>query len=142
MCDQLLLMCVIHLTLVLLNIYSANKLFSRVLQNSITVVVEISDINFISPSDCRMAFEHLQFIIRVLCLKDVGLSTTVNNIVFKDWNHFTFVSKIIIGYDEFWQLLLFAMIQALYPVYHILSLFGDMKMGGMDKLKFYVLHTD
>ena len=84
-----------------------------------------------------MAFEQLQFI-RVLRLKDALLST-VNNVVFKDWNRFTFVSKII-GYDEFWQLL-FAMIQALYPIYRILRL-ADMKIGGMDKLKFYVLQTD
>ena len=52
--------------------------------------------------------------------------------VFKDWNRFGFVSKII-GYDEFWQLL-FALIQALYPVYRILKL-AEMKIGGMDKLK-------
>ena len=37
--------------------------------------------------------------------------------------------------------LLFSMIQALYPIYHILHL-ADMKTGGMDRICYYIFQTD
>ncbi len=46
----------------------------------------------------------------------------------------------ILNSDDFWNLL-FAIIQACYPVFHILRL-ADMKIGGMGKLYYYVCQTD
>ena len=67
------------------------------------------------------------------CLSSEGCNS------FVDYKRFSFVIKIV-NCDEFWDTL-FAMIQAIYPIYCILRL-SDMKLGGMDKMKYYVCQTD
>ena len=59
--------------------------------------------------------------------------------MFADYKRFSFVTTIV-NSDAFWHVL-FAIIQACYPVFRILRL-ADMKIGGMDKLYFYVCQTD
>lgn len=95
------------------------------------------DVNLLRPADTRMATEHLQFM-RVLRLKD-PLMAASRDPVFIDYGRFEFVGNII-GYPSFWTLL-FAMVQALHPVYRLLRL-ADLKCGGMDRVKYYVLQTD
>ena len=95
------------------------------------------DINFLKPSECRMAAECLQFL-RVFRLKD-AIQQATRDKVFVDYKRFSFVIKIV-NCEEFWDTL-FAMIQAIYPIYCILRL-SDMKLGGMDKMKYYVCQTD
>ena len=46
----------------------------------------------------------------------------------------------ILNSDAFWNLL-FAIIQACYPVFNIFWL-ADMKIGDLDKVYFYVCQTD
>ena len=59
--------------------------------------------------------------------------------VFVDYKRFVFVTKIV-NCEEFWDTLS-AMIQAIYPIYGILHL-SDMKLRGIDKMKYYVCQTD
>jgi hypothetical protein len=84
-----------------------------------------------------MAGEVLQFM-RVLRLKS-ALQATTRDPVFVGYKRFQFVVNIL-NCDEFWSCL-YAVIQACYPIFRILRL-ADMKIGGMDKLYFYVRQTD
>ena len=89
------------------------------------------------PSKTSMAGEVLQFL-RLFCLKEAFQSTTRDRI-FVEYKRFGFVTTIL-NNEEFWNCL-FAIIQACYPVFRILRL-ADMKIGGMDKLYYYVCQTD
>ena len=84
-----------------------------------------------------MAGEVLQFM-RVLRLKS-ALQATTRDPVFVGYKRFQFVVNIL-NCDEFWSCL-YAVIQSCYPIFRILRL-ADMKIGGMDKLYFYVSQTD
>ena len=84
-----------------------------------------------------MAGELLQFL-RLFRLKDT-LQATTRDRVFVDYKRFSIVTTIV-NSDAFWHVL-FAIIQACYPVFRILWL-ADMKIGGMDKLYFYVCQMD
>lgn len=95
------------------------------------------DLNLMQPSECRMAGEVMQFL-RVIRLKE-ALQATSRDKVFVDYKRFSFVSTVL-NNDAFWDCL-FAVIQALYPIFCILHL-ADMKVGGMDKLYYYVMQTD
>ncbi len=79
------------------------------------------------PLETRMAGELLQFL-RLFRLKD-ALQATTRDRVFVEYKRFGFVTNIL-NSDDFWNLL-FAIIQACYPVFCILWL-ADMKIGGMD----------
>jgi len=81
------------------------------------------DLNLMQPSECRMAGEVMQFLHAI-------------DKVFVDYKCFSFVSTIL-NNDAFWDCL-FAIIQTLYPIFCILHL-ADMKVGGMDKLYYYVV---
>jgi hypothetical protein len=95
------------------------------------------DLNLIKPSETRMAGELLQFL-RLFLHKD-ALKATTRDRVFVDFKRFDFVTSIV-NSDAFWHVL-FAIIQGCYPVFRILRL-TDMKIGGMDKLYFYVCQMD
>jgi hypothetical protein len=95
------------------------------------------ELNLMQPSECRMAGEVMQFL-RVLRLKE-ALQATSRDKVFVDYKRFSFVCTVL-NNDAFWDCL-FAIIQALYPIFRILRL-ADMKVGGMDKLYYYVMQTD
>ena len=84
-----------------------------------------------------MAGKALQFL-RLFHLKEVLQSTTRDR-QFLEYKHFGFVT-IILNNEACWNYLL-AIIQACYPVFCILWLAG-MKIGGMDKLYYYVSQTD
>ena len=89
------------------------------------------------PSETRMAGEVLQFL-RLFRLKE-ALQSTTRDRVFVEYKRFGFVTTIL-NNEDFWNCL-FAIIQACYPVFCILRLAG-MKIGGMDKLYFYVCQMD
>ena len=59
--------------------------------------------------------------------------------VFVDYKKFGFLADIF-NSTQYWKCL-FAIIQALYPVYHILHI-ADTMVGGMDKLYYYVQQTN
>jgi hypothetical protein len=94
-------------------------------------------INLLRPSECRMAGEVLQFL-RVFRLK-ATLQACTRDPVFVDYKKFGFLADIF-NSTQFWKCL-FAIIQALYPVYRILRI-ADTMVGGMDKLYYYVTQTD
>ena len=94
-------------------------------------------INLLRPSECRMAGEVLQFL-RVFRLKTT-LQACTRDRVFVDYKKFGFLADIF-NCTQFWKCL-FAIIQALYPVYRILRI-ADTMVGGMDKLYYYVRQTD
>jgi hypothetical protein len=83
-----------------------------------------------------MAGEVLQFLWK-LRLK-TALQATTRDKIFVDYKQFFIVTKIL-NSEEFWNCL-FAIIQAGYPVFHILCS-ADTKIGGMDKLYFYIRQT-
>jgi hypothetical protein len=95
------------------------------------------EINLMKPSETRMAGEVLQFL-RLFRLKE-ALQSTTRDRVFVEYKRFGFVTTIL-NNEDFWNCL-FAIIQACYPVFRILRL-ADMKIGGMDKLYYYVCQTD
>ena len=95
------------------------------------------DINFINPSECRMASECLQYL-RVYRLKDAVQMATRDR-VFIGYKRFQFVTKLV-NSEELWDTL-FAIIQACYPIYRILHL-TDMGVGGMDKICYFVRQAD
>ena len=94
-------------------------------------------INLLRPSECRMAGEVLQFL-RVFRLKTTLQACTMNPL-FVDCKKFGFLADIL-NSTQFWTCL-FAIIQALYPVYCILRI-ADTMGGGMDKLYYYVQQTN
>jgi hypothetical protein len=79
------------------------------------------------PSETRMAGEVLQFL-RLFRLKE-ALQSTTRDRVFVEYKHIGFVT-IILNNEAFWNCL-FAIIQAYYPVFHILWL-ADMQIRGME----------
>ena len=95
------------------------------------------DLNLVQPSECRMAGEVFQFM-RVLRLKE-ALQATTRDKVFVDYKRFGFVAEIINNEKTFECL--FAIVQVLYPIFRILRL-ADMKIGGADKLYYYVMQTN
>ena len=95
------------------------------------------DLNLIQPSECRMAGEVFQFMC-VLQLKE-ALQATTRDKVFVDYKRFGFVAEIINNEKTFECL--FAIVQVLYPIFRILRL-ADMKIGGADKLYYYVRQTN
>ena len=96
-------------------------------------------INLLRPFECRMAGEVLQFLC-VFCLKTT-LQACIRDRVFVYYNKNGFLADIF-NCIQFWKCL-FAIIQALYPVYRILWI-ADMMVGGsgMDKLYYYVRQTN
>lgn len=94
-------------------------------------------INLLRPSECRMAGEVLQFL-RVFRLKTT-LQACTRDPVFVDYKKFGFLADIF-NSTQFWKCL-FAIIQAIYPVYRILRI-ADTMVGGMDKLYYYVQQAD
>ena len=85
----------------------------------------------------RMAGEVIQSS-RVIRLKE-ALQATSRDKGFVNYKCFSFDSTIL-NNDASWDCL-FVIAQALYPIFLILRL-ADMKVGGMDKLYYYVMQTD
>ena len=83
-----------------------------------------------------MAGEVLQFL-RIFRLKTT-LQACTRDPVFVDYKKSGFLSDIF-NSTQFWKCL-FAIIQALYPVYCILRI-ADTMVGGMDTLYYYVQQT-
>ena len=92
---------------------------------------------FIKPSECRMGGAALQ-LLRVMRLKDT-LAECMTSKLFLEMRKFHFLSDVAKS-DEFWELL-FAVCQCLYPLYRLLRL-CDMKIGGICKVKYYVMQVD
>ena len=84
-----------------------------------------------------MAGKVLQFM-RVSRLK-TALQATTRDPVFVGYRRFQFVVNIL-NCDAFWSCL-YAIIQTCNPIFCILRL-ADMKIGGMDKLYYYITQTD
>ncbi len=94
-------------------------------------------INLLRPSECRMAGEVLQFL-HFFHLKTTLQASTQDPVVV-DYKKFGFLADIF-NSTQFWKCPI-AIIQALYPAYHILRI-ADTMVGGMDKLYFYIRQTD
>ena len=77
-------------------------------------------------------------LLRVHWLKD-ALSEAVNCKVFLETKKIHFVGYIF-RKEEFWEFL-FAICQAFYPLLRLLHL-CDTRIGGMDKVKYYVCQVD
>ena len=113
--------------------HSPHALFSRVskMHNSGRVLL------FIKPSECRMGGEAIQLLC-VMRLRDTLLECMASK-VFLEMKKFQYIGAVA-RKDEFWALQ-FSVCQMLYPLYRLLRL-CDMKVGGIDKVKFYVVQVD
>jgi hypothetical protein len=94
-------------------------------------------LEFIKPSDCRMGGEAIQ-LLRVLRLKN-ALTECVASKAFRDMKQFAIVGEVLL-HEGFWDLLWYVC-KALYPMYRLLRL-ADMKIGGMDKVKYFMHQID
>ena len=74
----------------------------------------------------------------MLWLKDT-LAECMTNRVFLDNKQFHFLGEVL-KIEEYWDLH-FAVCQCLYPLYRLLRL-ADIKIGGIDKVKYYVHQVD
>lgn len=96
------------------------------------------ELDFIKPSECRMAGEFLQ-LLRVFRLKN-AIVQCVSDKVFLDMpQEFQFLGPLVKN-DKYWDLH-FAVCQLLYPLMRLLRL-ADMRVGGMDKVKYYAMQVD
>ena len=90
---------------------------------------------FIKPLACRMAGFAIQ-LLRIFRLKNVLLQCFSDPVFLAlpvEFQKFSAIMK----QDSYWELH-FAVIQLLYPLYRLLRL-ADMRIGGMDGVKFFIL---
>ena len=95
------------------------------------------DINFLNPSECRVAAKCLQNL-RVYCLKDAVQMATRDR-VFISYKRFQFMTKPV--NSEELRDTLFALIQECYQIYRILHL-TVMRVGEIDKICYFVRQAD
>ena len=84
-----------------------------------------------------MGGECLQ-LLQVYCLNNV-LCDCITSKVFMELKEFQYIVPIIKS-EAYWDFH-FAIIQALYPLYHLLCL-ADMKEAAIDKVKYYIMQVD
>ena len=94
-------------------------------------------LEFIKPSACRMWGEAMQ-LLRVLWLKN-ALTECVASKAFQELKQFAIVGEVLL-HDGFWDLMQYVC-EALYPIYPLLQL-ADMKIGGIDKVKYFMHQID
>ncbi len=113
--------------------HTPNALFKKVTKKHFG-----RSLGFIQPSECQMAGHELNLLC-LYCLQAPTLEVIMKK-TFLDMFTAFHAPTHVLEKPEFWHFL-YAVVQALYPMFCILRLV-DMKIGGMDKLKFYVMQAD
>ena len=77
---------------------------------------------------------------RVYRLKDTILNCLTDKLFLDLGDEFTPVARVVQQEESYWELH-YAVVQLLYPLYRLLRL-ANMRIGGMDRVKYYILQAD